>query len=164
MFVGDIMSENNKNSKKMISNNPKSRHDYFLDEYFECGIELVGTEVKALRSGKCSIKEAWVRIMDGEVWIYQMHISPYEKGNIFNRDPLRPRKLLMHKSEILKIEQKIKEKGYTLVPVEVYFKGSKVKVEIALARGKKLYDKRRDIASKDQKREAERDFKIRNLG
>ena len=93
-----------------------------------------------------------------------MHISPYEKGNIFNRDPLRPRKLLMHKSEILKIEQKIKEKGYTLVPVEVYFKGSKVKVEIALARGKKLYDKRRDIANKDQKREAERDFKIRNLG
>ena len=116
----------------MISNNPKSRHDYFLDEYFECGIELVGTEVKALRSGKCSIKEAWVRIMDGEVWIYQMHISPYEKGNIFNRDPLRPRKLLMHKSEILKIEQKIKEKGYTLVPVEVYFKGSKVKVKSLL--------------------------------
>ncbi|MDD6147608.1 MAG: SsrA-binding protein SmpB [Lachnospiraceae bacterium] len=152
-----------KDSKKLIANNPKSRHDYFLDEYIEAGLELVGTEVKSLRTGKCSIKEAWVRIQNGEVYIYQMHISPYEKGNIFNRDPLRPRRLLLHKNEILKLSQKIKEKGYTLVPVEVYFKGSRVKIEIALARGKKNYDKRRDIANKDQKREALRDFKIRNL-
>ncbi|MDD5866472.1 SsrA-binding protein SmpB [Lachnospiraceae bacterium YH-ros2228] len=152
-----------KKAQNLIANNPKARHDYFLDEYIECGIELVGTEVKSLRARKCSIKEAWVRIQNGEVYIYQMHISPYEKGNIFNRDPLRPRKLLLHKSEILKLTQKIKEKGYTLVPVEIYFKGSRVKVEIALARGKKLYDKRRDIAAKDQKREAERDFKVRNL-
>lgn len=152
-----------KKVQNLIANNPKARHDYFLDEYIECGIELVGTEVKSLRARKCSIKEAWVRIQNGEVYIYQMHISPYEKGNIFNRDPLRPRKLLLHKSEILKLTQKIKEKGYTLVPVEIYFKGSRVKVEIALARGKKLYDKRRDIAAKDQKREAERDFKVRNL-
>ena len=152
-----------KKAQNLIANNPKARHDYVLDEYIECGIELVGTEVKSLRARKCSIKEAWVRIQNGEVYIYQMHISPYEKGNIFNRDPLRPRKLLLHKSEILKLTQKIKEKGYTLVPVEIYFKGSRVKVEIALARGKKLYDKRRDIAAKDQKREAERDFKVRNL-
>ncbi len=152
-----------KDGKKLIANNPKSRHDYFLDEYIEAGLELVGTEVKSLRTGKCSIKEAWVRIQNGEVYIYQMHISPYEKGNIFNRDPLRPRRLLLHKNEILKLSQKIKEKGYTLVPVEVYFKGSRVKIEIALARGKKNYDKRRDIADKDQKREALRDFKIRNL-
>ena len=161
MFVGDIMSENYKNSKKMISNNPKSRHDYFLDEYFECGIELVGTEVKALRSGKCSIKEAWVRIMDGEVWIYQMHISPYEKGNIFNRDPLRPRKLLMHKSEILKIEQKIKEKGYTLVPTRIYLKDGKAKLELALAKGKDLYDKREASKLRDAKREMEKALKLR---
>ena len=152
-----------KDGKKLIANNPKSRHDYFLDEFIEAGLELVGTEVKSLRTGKCSIKEAWVRIQNGEVYIYQMHISPYEKGNIFNRDPLRPRRLLLHKNEILKLSQKIKEKGYTLVPVEVYFKGSRVKIEIALARGKKNYDKRRDIANKDQKREALRDFKIRNL-
>ena len=152
-----------KDGKKLIANNPKSRHDYFLDEYIEAGLELVGTEVKSRRTGKCSIKEAWVRIQNGEVYIYQMHISPYEKGNIFNRDPLRPRRLLLHKNEILKLSQKIKEKGYTLVPVEVYFKGSRVKIEIALARGKKNYDKRRDIANKDQKREALRDFKIRNL-
>lgn len=150
--------------RKLLANNKKARHDYFLEEYFEAGIELKGTEVKSLRTGKCSIKEAYVQIEKGEVYIYQMHISPYEKGNIFNRDPLRTRKLLIHKQEILKLMNKVKEQGYTIVPVEVYLKGSLVKVEIALARGKKLYDKRRDIASKDQKREAERDFKVRNLG
>lgn len=150
--------------RKIIATNRKARHDYFLDEYIECGIVLVGTEVKSLRAGGCSLKEAWVRIQNGEVWIYQMHIAPYEKGNIMNKDPLRPRKLLLHKNEILKLEQKIKEKGYTLVPVEAYFKDSKVKIEIALARGKKLYDKRADIAKRDQQREAARDFKIRNLG
>lgn len=153
-----------KDSIKVIANNKKARHDYFLEETYETGISLHGTEVKSLRMGKCSIKESFVHIEHGEVIIYGMHISPYEKGNIFNRDPLRPKKLLMHKSEIRKLEQKIKEKGYTIVPVEVYFRGSLVKVQIALAKGKKLYDKRDDIARKDMRREAERDFKIRNLG
>lgn len=148
-----------KESVKLICNNKKVYHDYFLDETYECGIELAGTEVKALRMGKGSVKEAFVRIMNDEIFIYGMHISPYEKGNIFNKDPLRARKLLMHKSEIRKLLGKIKEKGYTIVPVQVYFKGSLVKVEIALARGKKLYDKRQDIQKKDMKREAERDFK-----
>lgn len=152
-----------KDNVKLIANNKKARHDYFLEELYEAGISLHGTEVKSLRMGKCSVKEAFVRIEKGEVVIYGMHISPYEKGNIFNKDPLRPKKLLMHKKEILKLQQKIAEKGYTLVPVEVYFKGSLVKVQIALAKGKKLYDKRQDIAKKDQRREAERDFKIRNL-
>lgn len=149
--------------RKIIATNRRARHDYFLDEYVECGIVLVGTEVKSMRSGGCSLKEAWVRIQNGEVWIYQMHIAPYEKGNIMNKDPLRPRKLLLHKNEIRKLEQRIKEKGYTLVPVEAYFKDSKVKIEIALARGKKLYDKRADIAKRDQQREAAREFKVRNL-
>lgn len=148
---------------KLIANNKKARHDYFLEELYETGISLHGTEVKSLRLGKCSVKEAFVRIENGEVIIYGMHISPYEKGNIFNKDPLRPKKLLMHKKEILKLQQKIAEKGYTLVPVEVYFKGSLVKVQIALAKGKKLYDKRQDIAKKDQRRESERDFKVKNL-
>ena len=152
-----------KESKKLIANNKKAYHEYFLEEKYEAGIALHGTEVKSLRMGKCSIKEAFVRIENDEVIIYQMHISPYEKGNIFNRDPLRPKKLLMHKAEINKLKAKIDEKGYTLVPVEVYFKGSLVKVEIALAKGKKLYDKRADIAKKDMRREAERDFKVRNL-
>ena len=148
---------------KLIANNKKAYHDYFVDDTYETGISLAGTEVKSLRMGKCSIKEAFVRIENGEVLIYGMHISPYEKGNIFNKDPLRPRKLLMHKYEINKLMGKIKEKGMTLVPLKVYFKGSLVKVEIGLARGKKLYDKRQDIAKKDQRREAERDFKVKNL-
>ena len=152
-----------KESIKLIANNKKAYHDYFLEEKYEAGIELHGTEVKSLRMGKCSIKEAFVRIQNGEVYIYGMHISPYEKGNIFNKDPLRPKKLLLHKAEIRKLLGKISEQGYTLVPVEVYLKGSLVKVQIALAKGKKLYDKRYDIAKKDMKREAERDFKIRNL-
>lgn len=151
------------NNKKLIANNKKAYHEYFLEEKMEAGIALHGTEVKALRMGKCSIKEAFVRIENDELIIYQMHISPYEKGNIFNRDPLRPKKLLMHKEEIRKLQGKIAEKGYTLVPVEVYFRGSLVKVEIALAKGKKLYDKRADIAKKDMRREAEREFKVRNL-
>ena len=151
----------NKEPRKIIASNKKARHDYFLDEYYEAGIALVGTEVKSLRAGVCSLKEAWVRIQNGEIWIYQMHIAPYEKGNIMNKDPLRPRKLLLHKTEIRKLEQKMKEKGYTIVPVEAYFKDSRVKIEIALARGKKLYDKRADIAKRDQMREAERDFKVR---
>ena len=147
----------------LIANNKKARHEYFLDEFYEAGIELAGTEVKSLRMGKCSIKEAWVRIQNGEVFLYQMHISPYEKGNLFNRDPLRPRKLLLHKAQIRKLEQQIKTKGYTIVPVRGYFKKSLAKVEIALARGKKLYDKRADLARRDQERQAQKEFKIRNL-
>lgn len=152
-----------KDTVKLIANNKKARHDYFLEETYEAGISLHGTEVKSLRMGKCSIKESFIHIEKGEVILYGMHISPYEKGNIFNRDPLRPKKLLMHKKEIQKLTGKIAEKGYTIVPVQVYFKGSLVKVQVALAKGKKLYDKRQDIAKKDQRREAEREFKIRNL-
>ena len=152
-----------KESQKLIANNKKAYHDFFIDETYECGIALHGTEVKSMRMGKCSIKEAFVRIEDGEVFVYGMHVSPYEKGNIFNKDPLRVKKLLMHKYEINKLLGKIKEKGYTLVPLQVYFKDGKVKVEIGLARGKKLYDKREAIAKKDQRREAEKEFKVRNL-
>ena len=153
-----------KESVKLISNNKKAYHDYFIEEKYEAGICLHGTEVKSLRMGKCSVKESFVRIEDGEVYIYGMHISPYEKGNIFNKDPMRVKKLMLHKYEINKISGKIAEKGYTLVPLQVYFKGSLVKVEIGLAKGKKLYDKRNDIMKKDQRREAEREFKIRNFG
>lgn len=152
-----------KESIKMIANNKKAYHDYFIEEKYETGIALVGTEVKSLRMGKCSIKEAFIRIEHGEVFVYGMHISPYEKGNIFNKDPLRVRKLLMHRGEILKLDGKLKEKGLTLVPLQVYFKGSLVKVEVGLARGKKLYDKRADIAKKDQRRELEKEFKVKNL-
>lgn len=152
-----------KESVKLISNNKKAYHDYFIEEKYEAGICLHGTEVKSLRMGKCSVKESFVRIEDGEVYIYGMHISPYEKGNIFNKEPMRVKKLMLHKYEINKISGKIAEKGYTLVPLQVYFKGSLVKVEIGLAKGKKLYDKRNDIMKKDQRREAEREFKIRNL-
>ena len=148
---------------RLIANNKKAYHNYFIEETYEAGIALHGTEVKSLRMGKCSIKESFVRIENEEVYIYGMHISPYEKGNIFNRDPLRVKKLLLHKSEIRKMKGKIAEKGYTLVPLKVYFNRSLVKVEIGLAKGKKLYDKRQDIAKKDQRREAERDFKVRNL-
>jgi len=152
-----------KESQKLIANNKKAYHDFFIDETYECGIALHGTEVKSMRMGKCSIKEAFVRIEDGEVFVYGMYVSPYEKGNIFNKDPLRVKKLLLHKYEINKLLGKIKEKGYTLVPLQVYFKDGKVKVEIGLARGKKLYDKREAIAKKDQRREAEKEFKVRNL-
>lgn len=152
-----------KESQKLIANNKKAYHDFFIDETYECGIALHGTEVKSMRMGKCSIKEAFVRIEDGEVFVYGMHVSPYEKGNIFNKDPLRVKKLLLHKYEINKLLGKIKEKGYTLVPLQVYFKDGKVKVEIGLARGKKLYDKRADIAKKDQRRELEKEFKVKNL-
>ena len=152
-----------KESIKLIANNKKAYHDYFIEETYEAGIALHGTEVKSLRMGKCSIKESFVRIEKGEVFIYGMHVSPYEKGNIFNRDPLRVKKLLLHKGEINKLVGKIAEKGFTLVPLKVYFKGRLVTVEIGLAKGKKLYDKRADIAKKDMRREAEKEFKVRNL-
>lgn len=152
-----------KETQKLIANNKKAYHDFFIDETYEAGIALHGTEVKSMRMGKCSIKEAFIRIENGEVFVYGMHVSPYEKGNIFNKDPLRVKKLLMHRYEIHKLQGRIKEKGFTLVPLQVYFKEGKVKVEIGLARGKKLYDKREDIAKKDQRREAEKEFKIKNL-
>ncbi len=152
-----------KEPQKLVANNKKAYHDYFIDESYEAGIALHGTEVKSLRMGKCSIKESFIRIENGEIFVYGMHVSPYEKGNIFNKDPLRVKKLLMHKYEINKLAGKVKEKGYTLVPLQVYFKEGKAKVEVGLARGKKLYDKREDIAKKDQKREMEKEFKVRNL-
>ena len=152
-----------KESIKLVANNKKAYHDYFIDEKYEAGIELFGTAVKSIRMGKCSVKEAFVKIDRGEVYVCGMHISPYEKGNIFNKDPLRVRRLLLHKYEIMKLNGKIAEKGYTLVPLQVYFKGSLVKVEVGLARGKKLYDKRADIAKKDQRRELEKEFKVKNL-
>ncbi len=150
-------------AKKLVANNKKAYHDYFVEEKFEAGIVLHGTEVKSLRLGKCSVKESFIRIEKGEVFVYGMHISPYEMGNIFNKDPLRPKKLLLHKNEILKLVGKVAEKGYTLVPLEVYFKDGRAKLEFGLCKGKKLYDKREDIAKKDQRREFERDFKVKNL-
>ena len=148
-----------KQAKKLIANNKKAYHDYFIEDKYEAGISLAGTEVKSLRMGRCSVKEAFIRIEKGEVYVYNMHIAAYEKGNIFNKDPLRVRKLLLHKREIRKIEGQIAQNGYTVVPLSVYFSGSLVKVEIGLAKGKKLYDKRQDIAKKDQSREAHRKFK-----
>ena len=141
---------------KLVANNKKAFHDYFIEDTYEAGIALAGTEVKSLRAGKCSIKESFIRVEKGEVYIY-------EKGNIFNKDPMRIRKLLLHRHEINKIEGSLQEKGLTLVPLKVYFKNSLVKLEIGVARGKKLYDKRQDIAKKDQRREAEREFKVKNL-
>ena len=153
-----------KESVKLIANNKKAYHDYFIEDTYEAGIELAGTEVKSLRMGKCSIKESFIRIDRGEVVVYGMHISPYEKGNIFNKDPLRVKRLLLHRSEINRLTGRIAEKGYTIMPLRVYFKGSLAKIEIGLAKGKKLYDKRADIAKKDQVREAQKEFKIRNFG
>lgn len=162
------MKEGNKMAKneaaKLVANNKKAYHDYFIEEKYEAGLVLHGTEVKSLRMGKCSVKEAFIRIENGEVFIYGMHISPYEKGNIFNKDPLRVKKLLLHKQQIRKLIGNSSEKGYTIVPLQVYFRDGKAKIEIGLAKGKKLYDKRQDIAKKDQRREAEKELKIRLRG
>ena len=147
--------------RKLIANNKKAWHDYFIDETFECGIVLSGTEVKSLRQNGCSMKEAFVRVKNGEVFIYGMHIAPYEKGNIFNKDPLRIRKLLMHKREITRLFTKTQEKGLALVPLEAYFQKGRVKIEIALARGKKLYDKRESLKQKASDRDNEREEKGR---
>ena len=146
---------------KQIASNRKAFHDYFIEERYEAGIELFGTEVKSLRQGTVNLKDSWCDISNGEIWIKQMHISPYEKGNIFNRDPIRPRKLLMHKKEIMKLYGTLKQEGLTLVPLSLYFKNSRVKVEVGLCRGKKLYDKRADMAKKDAKRTIERSLKSR---
>lgn len=150
-------------NRKLIAGNKKAYHDFFIEDKYEAGIVLHGTEVKSLRLGKCSIKESFIRIENGEVFVYGMHVSPYEKGNIFNKDPLRVKKLLLHKQEIHKMAGKTAQQGYTLVPLQVYFKDGKAKVEIGIAKGKKLYDKRQDIAKKDQRREAQKQFKIKNL-
>ena len=148
-----------KEAIKLVANNKKAYHDYFIEEKYEAGIELFGTEMKSIRQGKCSIKEAYVSIDNGEAFVEGMNISPYEKGNIFNREPLRKRRLLLHKREIMKLAGQVQAKGYTLMPLQVYFKNGRVKIEIGLARGKKLYDKRDDLKKKAIKRETERDFR-----
>ena len=147
---------------KIVAKNQKAHHEYFIDETFEAGIELVGTEVKSIRAGTLSLKAAWCQIKDGEMWIRQMHIAPYEKGNIFNKDPLRPRRLLLHKRETMRLYGKVRQDGYSIIPLAVYLKNSRVKVEIALCRGKKLYDKREDAARADAKRQMDRAMKERN--
>ena len=150
---------------KIIAENRKARHDFTIYETFEAGIALTGTEVKSLRAGKANMKDSYAQVTrQAEVFVYNLHISPYDHGNIFNHDPLRSRRLLLHRAEINKLIGKVKEKGYALVPLKLYFKHGLVKMELALAVGKKLYDKRQDIAKKDQQREASRDFKIRNFG
>ena len=152
-----------KSGNRLISNNKKAYFDYFIEDKYEAGVVLHGTEVKSIRMGKCSIKEAYIQIINGEVYINNMNITPYEKGNIFNKDPLRVRKLLLHKVQIRKLAGSMAQQGYTLVPLQVYFKDGRAKMEIGLAKGKKLYDKRQDIAKKDVRREHEREFKIKNL-
>lgn len=147
---------------KTIAENRQARHEYFILESLEAGIALTGTEVKSIRQGGVSLKEAWISIENGEAWVKQMHIAPYEKGNIFNRDPLRERKLLMHKREILRLYGQVKQGGLTLIPVSMYFKGSNVKVQVGLCKGKKLYDKREDAAKRDAKRLIQRTIKERN--
>ena len=151
-----------KTSVKTIAENRKARHDYFILESYEAGIELTGTEVKSIRDGGLNLKDSWIAIEEGEAFIKQMHISPYEKGNIFNKDPLRERKLLMHKREIMKLLGQVKQGGLTLVPISMYFKGSRVKVQVGLCKGKKLHDKRDSIAERDAKRTIDRAMKERN--
>ena len=148
-----------KKQNKTIAENRKAFHDYFIEESFEAGIELCGTEVKALRAGGVNLKDAWCSVVGGEMFVNGMHISPYDKGNIFNRDPLRVRRLLMHKREIMRLFGIVKQDGYSLIPISLYFKGSRVKVQVGLCRGKKLYDKREDVAKRDMKREAQRGLK-----
>ena len=150
-------------ASKLVANNKKAYFDYFIEDTYEAGISLAGTEVKSVRMGKCSIKESFIQVDGNEMYIYGMHISPYEKGNIFNKDPLRTRKLLLHKSEIMKLKGQTAEKGYTIVPLTVYLKNGLVKVSIGLAKGKKLYDKRESIAKKDEKRDKDREYKIKGL-
>ena len=153
------MAETKKNGNKTIAENRKAFHDYFVEESYEAGIELCGTEVKALRAGGVNLKDAWCSVVEGELYVNGMHISPYDKGNIFNRDPLRVRKLLLHKRETMRLFGLLKQQGYALIPLSLYFKGSRVKVQVGLCRGKKLYDKREDAAKRDMKREAQRGLK-----
>lgn len=145
--------------RRVIAQNKKARHDYFVDETFEAGVELFGTEVKSLRQGRVNLKDSYCSFQDGEMFALGVHISPYEKGNIFNKEPLRPKKLLMHKKEIIRLASKAAEKGFSVIPLSLYFSGSRVKMEIGLCRGKKLYDKREDMARADAKRDMERAYK-----
>ena len=151
-----------KESTKTIATNKKAYHDYFVLETYEAGIELCGTEVKSLRQGRVNLKDAWCTIEDGELWVKGMHISPYEQGNIFNRDPMRVRRLLMHKREIMCLFGTVRQEGYSLIPLSLYFKGSRVKLKLGLCKGKKLYDKRNDMAEKSAKRDIERAIKEKN--
>lgn len=148
---------------KTIAQNKKARHDYFVEETYEAGIELCGTEVKSLRAGRVNLKDSWCSIVDGEIFVNGMHISPYEQGNIFNRDPMRVRRLLMHKKEILKLYGTVKQTGYSLIPISLYFKDSKVKLQVGLCKGKKLYDKRADMAERSAKRDIERALKSKQI-
>lgn len=156
------MAEAKKGGIKIVAKNSKAFHDYFIEDRFEAGLVLVGTEVKSIRQGKVNLKDSYCLVKDGEITVHGMHVSPYEQGNIFNRDPLRPRKMLMHKREINKLFMKIKQDGYAVVPLKIYFKNAKLKLEIGLAKGKKLYDKRDASAAKDAKREIDRNMKSRN--
>lgn len=153
-----------KENKKVLATNRKAQHDYFIEDRYEAGVELYGTEVKSIRQGTLNLRDSFCTIKDGELWVRGMHISPYEKGNIFNRDPLRPKRLLLHKREIWKLKAKVEQDGYTLVPTSVYLKGPRVKVEIAVAKGKRLHDKRDAAAERDAKREMERVLKSNNRG
>lgn len=152
-----------KDGVKIVAKNNKAHHEYFIEDKYEAGIELAVTEVKSIRQGTLNLKDAWCQVKDGELWVRQMHISPYEQGNIFNKDPMRPRRLLMHKREINYLFGKVKQDGYSLIPLSVYFRGSRVKIEVALCKGKKLYDKREDAAKKDAKRQIDRAMKERNV-
>ena len=156
------MAEKKDNGIRLIASNKKAYHDYFVDEKYESGIALYGTEVKSVRAGAVNLKDSYCEIRDGELYAVGMHISPYEKGNIFNREPLREKKLLMHKKEILKLHGLVSQKGFTLVPLSLYFSGAHVKMEIGLCRGKKLYDKRDSMAKTEAKRDMERTFKSQN--
>lgn len=153
-----------KESKKVLATNRKAQHDYFIEDRYEAGVELYGTEVKSIRQGTLNLRDSFCTIKDGEMWVRGMHVSPYEKGNIFNRDPLRPKRLLLHKREIWKLKAKVEQDGYTLVPLTVYLKGPRVKVEVALAKGKRLHDKRDAAAERDAKREMDRVLKSNNRG
>ena len=156
------MADKKKTDGKIIAVNRKARHDYFVEETYECGISLVGTEVKSLRAGAVNLKDSYCSIKDGEIFVVGMHVSPYEQGNIFNRDPLRQRKLLMHKREIMKLFGYVKRDGYSLIPLSLYFKGSRVKLELGLCKGKNLHDKRDDAARRDASREMDRAMRERN--
>jgi SsrA-binding protein len=162
MGESHTMADKNKDTKRVIAQNRKAYHDYFVDETYEAGIALFGTEVKSIRAGAVNLKDSYCSFDKGEMFVVGMHVSPYEQGNIFNREPLRERKLLMHRREIMKLQGLVQQKGYTLVPLSLYFLGSHIKVEVGLCRGKKLYDKREDMARDAAKRDMERAFKSRN--
>ena len=161
-LTGNEVVPTEKKGIKIAAQNRKAYHDYFVEDKYEAGIELCGTEVKSIRAGTMNLKDSYCTVQDGELFVHSMHISPYEHGNIFNRDPVRPRRLLMHKREILRLFARIKQDGYSLIPLSIYFRGPRVKLELGLAKGKKLYDKRDSAAARDAKREMDRAIKSRN--